>query len=330
MAYGQSQGGNYAASLAYNAFLSMFPLILGMLAVVGLIVSDPSTRRTIYNGVISVFPSDAHAQILQALGNVHQNAGLLGVIAILGLLWSGTSLFASMEFALTQIFGTTQRDMLRQRAMGLIMMLIFIAAVLFVVAANSVLAASPGAGLIGMAAGAAVLIVLMIAIYRFVPNRTFKVREIWPGAVLAGVLVEVFSLLFPLYAKVSHGFGTYGQQFALFFLLAAWLGFMSQFILIGAVFNKVRLGAPRNEGLVASPLARSRAHKGPSEAIAAQQAGAAPADETPSVLPPAQPTVRPTRREARVALGVCVAVAAGAAALELRKHRNHLTGAAMR
>ena len=44
MAYGQSQGGNYAASLAYNAFLSMFPLILGMLAVVGLIVSDPSTR----------------------------------------------------------------------------------------------------------------------------------------------------------------------------------------------------------------------------------------------------------------------------------------------
>ena len=132
-----------------------------------------------------------------------------------------------MEFALTQIFGTTQRDMLRQRAMGLIMMLIFIAAVLFVVAANSVLAASPGAGLIGMAAGAVVLVVLMIAIYRFVPNRTFKVREIWPGAVLAGVLVELFSLLFPLYAKVSHGFGTYGQQFALFFLLAAWLGFMS-------------------------------------------------------------------------------------------------------
>ena len=226
----------------------MFPLILGMLAIVGFLVNDPATQKAIYDGVVSVFPSDAHAQILQALENVHHNAGILGIISILGLLWSGTSLFASMEFALTEIFGTKQRDMLRQRVMGLIMMLIFIAAVLFVVGANSALAASPGAGVIGTVAGAVVLIALMIAIYRFVANRTFALRDIWPGAVLAGILVELFSLLFPLYAKVSHGFGTYGQQFALFFLLATWLGFMSQFVLIGAVFNKMRLGTPQDEG----------------------------------------------------------------------------------
>jgi len=108
-----------------------------------------------------------------------------------------------MEFALTMIFGTTQRDMFRQRAMGLIMVLVFIAAVLFVVGANSALAASPGAGVVGTIAGAIALVALMIAIYRFVPNRTFALNDVWPGGVLAGVLVEVFSLLFPLYAKVS-------------------------------------------------------------------------------------------------------------------------------
>jgi membrane protein len=337
VAYGQSQGGNYAASLSFNAFLAMFPLILGMLAIVGFVVNDPGTQKTIYTDIVSIFPGNAHAQILQALQKVHHNAGLLGILSILGLLWSGTSLFASMEFALTTIFGTTQRDMLRQRAMGLIMVLVFIAAVLFVVGANSALAASPGAGVIGTIAGAIALVALMIAIYRFVPNRTFAFKDIWPGAVLAGVLVEVFSLLFPLYAKISNGFGTYGQQFALFFLLAAWLGFMSQFILIGAVYNKLRLGVPQREGIIASPAENSRDHRNPHAVIEAHRARsasagattarAAAAEEGLPAAPDAASHDHPTPREARIALGAGMAVAAvGTVALRLRKRRDRFTG----
>ncbi len=92
MAYGASQGGNYAASLSYNAFLAMFPLILGILSIIGLAVKDPGVQKTLYTGIVSVFPSDAHAQILQTLEGVKHNAGILGILSILGLLWSGTSL----------------------------------------------------------------------------------------------------------------------------------------------------------------------------------------------------------------------------------------------
>ncbi len=271
-AYGSAQGGNYAAGLAFNAFLAMFPLILGILAIVGLVINDPAVQTNVYNGVVSVFPSDAHQQILSALNGVKHNAGILGIISIAGLLWSGTSLFASMEFALTKIFGTTQRDTLRQRLMGLVMVLVFIAAVLLTVTANSAAALSPGAGVLGALLGAVVLIALVIIIYRWVPNRTFSLGDVWQGAVVAGVLIELFSLLFPLYAKLSKGFGTYGQQFALFFLLATWLSFMSQFILIGAVFNKIRLGTPKDEGIFASSDAKSRAHKEPHQAIDEQKA----------------------------------------------------------
>jgi len=323
MAYGQSQGGNYAASLSFNAFLAMFPLILGMLAIVGFAVNNHATQQALYTGIVSVFPADAHAQILQALENVHHNAGVLGIISVVGLLWSGTGLFASMEFALTEIFGTKQRDMLRQRAMGLVMVLIFIAAVLFVVSANSALAASPGAGVIGTIAGAIVLVALMISIYRFVPNRTFKIREIWPGALLAGILVELFSLVFPLYARISHGFGTYGQQFALFFLLATWLGFLSQFILIGAVFNKMRLGEPRSEAIVAAPAADSREHQDPNTAIEKQK-GTSEARPARPHGPVTAPVIaaRPTPVQARVAVGIVVAAAAAGTALRIRKHRD--------
>jgi len=160
----------------------------------------------------------------------------------------------------------------------------------------------------------------MTGIYRFVPNRTFALKDVWPGAVLAGVLTELFSLLFPLYAKVSHGFGTYGQQFALFFLLATWLGFLSQFILIGAVFNKMRLGAPEKRGIVASSPADSREHKDLNDAIENQKrepAGVAILGEAGETRTTA---AHPTPGQARVVLGVGIATAAvGAAVSRLRK-----------
>ena len=319
-AYGGSQGSNYASSLAFNAFLAMFPLILGMLAIVGFAVNDPGVQAKFYNGIVSVFPVDAHDEILRALTGVKHNAGILGIVSILGLLWSGTSLFASMEFALTKIFGTKQRDMLRQRLMGVIMVVVFIAAVLFAVVANSAAAASTGAGLVGAVAGAVVLVALMTAIYRFVPNRTFALKDIWPGAILAGVLTELFSLLFPLYAKVSHGFGTYGQQFALFFLLATWLGFLSQFILIGAVFNKMRLGVPHHAGIVASSPADSREQKDLNDAIEDQKPEAAGVAITGHAGETQTTAAHPTPGQARVALGVGIATAAvGAVVSRLRK-----------
>ncbi len=323
-AYGKAQGSNYAAGLAFNAFLAMFPLILGMLAIVGLVIDNPDLQTKLYNGVVSVFPADAHQQILSALTGVKHNAGILGIVSIVGLLWSGTSLFASMEFALTMIFGTKQRDTLRQRLMGLVMVLVFILAVLLTVTANSAAAASPGAGVLGALLGALVLVALMTLIYRWVPNRTFALKDIWPGALLAGVLIELFSLLFPLYAKISKGFGTYGQQFALFFLLATWLSFMCQFILIGAVFNKMRLGTPMDEGIVAAAPKDSRGHKDPAAAI----------DEEKRKTPEGRQSLPggggsgsgrrrpdPARAQAMVGIGVAAAVV-GAVVSRSRKQSN--------
>jgi len=117
-----------------------------------------------------------------------------------------------------------------------------------------------------------VAIGLLVALYRFVPNRTFGVRDVLPGALLAGVLIEVLSLAFPIYARIAGGFNTYGVQFALFFLLATWFYLLSQLILLGAVFNRFRLGDPSHRGMIASPMTESRAKKSPVESIERKKA----------------------------------------------------------
>jgi membrane protein len=274
--YGQSQAGYYALAMAFAGFMAMFPMMLGALSIIGLAIRDPQTEAHFQLLVLQFFPASAQPELQMALSGVKQSAGWLGLVSLGGLLWSASSIFATMEFALTQIFGTKQRDMLRQRLMGLVMMLLLVVAIVATVGINAAAAfiplASWGTWVIDFIAGALVMVALLVALYRFVPNRTFRFRDVLPGALVAGVLIELLSLAFPLYAKVAGNFNTYGAQFALFFLLATWFYLLSQLLLLGAVYNRFRLGEPKTLGIMASPMRESRDKARPVEAIKEKQA----------------------------------------------------------
>ncbi len=315
IAYGESRASNFALALAFAGFMSMFPIMLGTLSLIGFAVRDPGTYVHFQGLLLQTFPGSAHDQLRDGLTGVRQSAGWFGLISLGGLLWSASSIFSTMEFALTEIFGTRQRDMLRQRAMGLIMILLLVAALVVTVIVNAGVAFVPlpwASTIVGFAAGALVMIALLCALYRFVPNRTFKLREVLPGALLAGTGIEILSLAWPLYAGFAHGFNTYGATFGLFFLIATWFYLLSQLVLLGAVYNKFRLGEPVQEGLVASPSNQSR-----------QKGRASDKIEEKKGLAQQQPQ-RPPRRSVfqRAALGSVLALAVVAGAFGRRKRRS--------
>jgi membrane protein len=312
-AYGESQAGNYALALAFAGFMSMFPLILGALSIIGLAIRDPATNLHFQVLVIQMFPASAQPELQKALQGVKESAGWLGLVSIAGLVWSASSIFATMEFALTEIFGTRQRDMLRQRLMGLIMMVLLVVAIVVTVGVNALAGFVPfpvvGA-VFSFVFGSVAMVSLLLALYRFVPNRTFRLRDVVPGALLAGVLIEVLSLAFPLYTRIAGGFNTYGAQFALFFLLATWFYLLSQLIMLGAVLNRFRLGEPAAKGLVASPMHESREKRRPVESI-----------EQKNADPEAPPAHRRSIFQ-RVAVGTVVALAVAASLVRRRRPRT--------
>jgi membrane protein len=278
----------------------MFPLIVGALAIIGLAIRDPVTEAHIQSFVIQAFPASAQAELEKALNGVKQSAGWLGIISIGGLLWGASSIFATMEFALTQIFGTRQRNLVRQRLMGLLMMLVLIVAIVVTVAVNSLAALVPFAVLapvVSFVAGSIVMIGLLVALYRFLPNRTFQMRDVVPGAILAGVAIGLLTLAFPLYARIAGRFNTYGAQFGLFFLLATWFYLLSQLIMLGAVFNKFRLG--------------ERDRQRPVDALERKN------DEASAPAPARRSIFQ------RVALAAVLAVAVAAEAVRRRRPRPH-------
>ena len=250
-AFAGSQAGNYASGLAFTAFVSTFPLILGLVSILGLVTSAPDVRAHFLTGALSVFPADARSAAITALDGIRDHSGLFGAIAIIGSLWSGSSLFTSMEFALGQMMGARQRGFLRQRLMTLVMTAIYVVGVVAAVGLNALGSLASGIPQLAPVLGLVVWFALMTAIYRLVPNRTYRLRDSWPGVVAAALLMETLTLLWPLYTGLTHGFNTYGAAFALFFLLAAWLYFFAVFSLLGAVAIRMHAGPPSVRGLIA-------------------------------------------------------------------------------
>ena len=312
-AYGESQASNFALALAFAGFMSMFPIMLGALSLIGLAIRDPQTQAHVQSLILQVFPASAQPELQKGLEGVKQSAGWLAIVSLAGLLWSASSIFATMEFALTQIFGTRQRDMLRQRLMGLVMMVLLVAAIVVTVLINAGAAffqVKLLSTVVGFVAGAVVMVALLVALYRFVPNRTFRLPEVLPGALLAGIAIEALSLAFPLYAWIAHGFNTYGAQFALFFLLATWFYLLSQLVLLGAVYNKFRLGEPATKGIIASPFSESREKVRAADKIEEKKAEAAP-----------EPRPRRSIFQ-RLALGGVLALAVAAGVVRRRRPRS--------
>src|SRR5258707_2566275 len=102
--YGDDNGGVLAASLAHSGFVSLFPLLLVLVTILGLVASgDPALRHEALNAVASQVPLIGH----QLAGNVHQlrRSSVVGLVAgLLALTWGTTGLAQAGLFTMAQVW----------------------------------------------------------------------------------------------------------------------------------------------------------------------------------------------------------------------------------
>jgi YihY family inner membrane protein len=102
--YGDDNGGTLAASLAHSAFVSVFPLLLVLVTVLGFVASgDPLIRHDVLNAVARQFPLIGN----QLAGNVHalRRSSVIGlIIGLLGMIWGGAGLAQAGLFTMSQVW----------------------------------------------------------------------------------------------------------------------------------------------------------------------------------------------------------------------------------
>jgi membrane protein len=202
---------------------------------------------------VAVIPDESvRRQILDGLAGVKQQSGLFFLIGFAGLVWSGSNLFGTIEKAFAVIYHTAPRSFVRQKLMSVAMIFVFVVLAGLAVATSSLLPAlerlpyvpgfltkGPAGLLIQLALGVVSGCLLFGAILYVVPNRRQAWRQVWPGALLAGALFELLSLLFPLYLHYNKGLNQYGATFGLLFLLLTFFYLVGIITMLGVETNAV-------------------------------------------------------------------------------------------
>ena len=240
--YRASKAGDYAAGLAFHALLTMFPVFLGLLTLLGLLSRSEDLDLRVQTIIVETFPAGMQLALIHALDSLRHDAGAYGLIAIVWLVWSGTGYFSHLEWAMNRIYISNNRSFWKQRLMGVGMICALSTSIAAGVGATWVLTLIPRLSALSFFANWLVLTLLLSSMYRVVPNRRVTLRESWPGALVAALLIQVLNLAFPVYLRSTHNFNAFGRGLLLFLVLVSWLYLVSQLILLGAVVNRLQLG----------------------------------------------------------------------------------------
>jgi membrane protein len=238
----------WAVVIAWQCLFSLFPILLGLLGVFGQFVNDPDHHRALAAGIAAQFPAQ-FADLLAFIEHTGDASTVLGLVSLVGLAWSGYWLFRSMEFVFNRFYGVANRSLHGQAWMALLMTSVYV-----VLTTVSVLASEIPHLLVALAehlpfevpwmltavgnlVALASAVLLFLALYAVVPNCRLTPWDVWPGAVLAGLLFVLLSQAFPLYFWLFGGSYAVYQAFGLSLLLMTWFHFLAMILVLGAELN---------------------------------------------------------------------------------------------
>ncbi|TMC90065.1 MAG: YihY/virulence factor BrkB family protein [Chloroflexi bacterium] len=309
---------NNAAGLAFNLILSIFPLVIALLALIGFFVGrlDPVAYQDFKTSKLhDLFPAVTSSQniIQPALRQLTKDSGILGIFAIVVSIFNGSRLFMFLQGCFDLIYHVRPRNVIVQNALSVVMVLLFVILVPIMVLASSLpaivsslLQKTPEGLLLsvsGIVSGLIGAYVLFQVIYMVVPNQKISFRKSWRGAVVAAFLLELYLVLFPLY--VTTFLGSFAGAVGVLILLI----FFYYFALI--LFLGAEVNAFFAEGVRSTPydvptmIHLLSSHLPTSEQDVKEQAAADHKDEVPKEIRPkrgqssGQSTDESTRAEKR-------------------------------
>ena len=251
--YGRAPGGLLANGLAFTALFSVVPIALVTLGVAGLLVDDPTVQRQLAEALGAVMPP-LRDLVDQALVSMAQGAALTSIIGVLGLIWTVSQFYVTLDVAFARIFtDRPERDVLRRTARGFIWVVGLVGVVVTLIVGGSLAAAAEALlpttstaltafGRIVTSPPVVILVTVgvVLAIDVVVPPQAPSVRSAVVPAMVAGLGIYLLSQLFLFAAPRIVGVAALAGPLATAFIALAWLSFSFQILLLGAAWVRVR------------------------------------------------------------------------------------------
>ena len=233
-----------AAGIAYWTLFSAFPLSLAAVSLLGFANPTSIEQEEMVARIIEQIPVSGD-YVLDLVERVAEARGALSFVAVLGLLISGSAVFAAIRKGINHAWHVTRpHPFFIGRGIDLLM-LVFVGLLALIAGTNLVGLVARGASSIwfvgepvvsvGFDIGllAASFIVLAI-LYRFVPYTEVEWRDVWLGALVGSLMAYVVRVAFSGFLINVNEFNLiYGSLGALMALLV-WVYLSAMSLVLGA------------------------------------------------------------------------------------------------
>ena len=280
---GEDDATHMAASVSYYSILSLFPLLLGLSAIVGLAAESPSRQQEVVDFIVDFLPGSEQF-VQDSIKDIIRFRGALGIASIFGLLWAASAIFGSITRVVNRAWDVPRdppfyKNKPRQLAMAIGVGVLFVLSVgvtsflqwaTTIEIANRTVAELLGGGVIVVILKIPAIFIsfaIFLAIYKYLPNTKTYWRDIWLGAIIAAALFETGKNLFLWYLE---NFAQYDQVYgnvASVIVLLLWTYITAFILILGAEFAseyaRMKRGVRRGR-LIHGPGETDRAYWAPS------------------------------------------------------------------
>jgi membrane protein len=270
-----------AAELSYYFLLALFPFLIFLTSVIGILLgSGTGTRHTLFEYIARIMPPSAFQLIDSTMLEISKASGGGKLsFGILAALWAASNGLGAITDSLNTAYDLNEtRPWWKQRltAIGLTIALsvLIIGALVLVVAGGRIaewLAAAYGFGpvfplawkIIQWPTVLAAMILAFASIYYFAPDfRKQSWKWLTPGSAIGVALWLLVSIGFRAYLHFFNSYSaTYGSLGAVIILML-WLYFTGAAVLVGGEINSEIENAAAEQG---EPEAKEKGEKAPDE-----------------------------------------------------------------
>jgi membrane protein len=213
--YERTQGDLMAAGVTYFAFLGLFPVLLLVASVIGLVLAgNELLQAELFTAIGDAFPGAAGELLVRELRGAIDGAGYIGLVGLAGFLYAGLRTMDKLRIGMERIWKghVDQPHVLRDNLQDLLALAVLggvgLASLGLTGAVTQAtswvldvlgLADEPGYGVLTRVLGLALAItvdtVVFLWLLRVVPSVSHPLRMLLPGALFGAAGFEVLKLI---------------------------------------------------------------------------------------------------------------------------------------
>lgn len=259
----KSQAFIYAAALAFFTVFSIAPVMIVVVAIVGLVLGERAAQGELMDQLQQVLGPEAAEVVETAVVNsqVDQSGLWPTLIGIVAIVAGATTVFAQMQQSLNQIWDVVPRPsrnglwlFIKARLLSMTIVLaigfVLMVSLLLSVALRAIMAFAdqwlpvPGWAMVGVEIGVSLTVITLLfaAIFKILPDVVLAWRDVLVGALITAALFTVGRSLIAVYLANAATASTYGAAGSLALLLL-WVNYSSLILLFGAAITRAHLEA---------------------------------------------------------------------------------------